>query len=78
MSKDGVTVAGLEEFVNTIGGREAVEGLTTTEVCNTHLKPMTQEGEVSYCALMRDQGNPHVKQATVFISHGGGRDPEAL
>ena len=69
MSKDGVTVAGLKEFVDKIGGRDAVKSMTTTEVCNTRLKPMTEGDEVSYCALMRDLGNPHVKPATVFISH---------
>ena len=30
MSMDGVTVAGLEEFVAKIGGRQVVEGMTTT------------------------------------------------
>ena len=41
--KDGVTLGTFHQFIVECGGRENVRGLTTTEVCEKFLMPMTKE-----------------------------------
>ena len=45
------------------------EPLTTTDVCNKFLKPITSEKQQSYCEYLQEQNSPDVGEATVFISH---------
>ena len=67
--KDGVRLSGLDEFVSKCGGSAALNGLTTTDVCNQYLKPLTQATGKSYCEELKAAGDPAVGTATVFISH---------
>lgn len=39
--KLGITLAGMNDFVTRIGGEETVKGLTTTQICELYVKPMT-------------------------------------
>jgi hypothetical protein len=67
--KEGVKLSYVFEFLNQHGGRKAFEGLTTTDVNFKFVKPDTASQEVSYCELLKLEGNPAVGQAQVFISH---------
>jgi tetratricopeptide (TPR) repeat protein len=69
--KHGVTLSDLADFVRACGGREAFSGLTTGDVSERFVKPMTASGGVSYCDLLRAQGRD-VAAAQVFISHAWG------
>ena len=67
--KVGVRIPELDEFIAKCGGTTVLEGLTTTDVCNQYLKPMTLASGKSYCEQLTALGDPAVCTATVFISH---------
>ena len=61
-----------------MGGRKALEGLTTTDICNKFVMPATKDCELSYCDMIFEKAKQSattqldrvVKTATpVFISH---------
>ena len=47
--KVGVKLCVFEEAINGCGGRDALRGLTTTDVCNKFLKPATSKYQNSFC-----------------------------
>eukprot|EP01038_Epipyxis_sp_PR26KG_P011814 gene11814-15811_t len=54
--KEGVSIVVMEEFIDVYcGGRENIEGLTTTQVCEQYLKPLTLSTQQSYCEMMADK-----------------------
>ena len=62
------------EFIIACGGRTVLEGLTTAEVCDSHVKPATSSARSSYCELLTAQHyrscrGSAVGIATVFVSH---------
>ncbi len=58
------------EFYKECGGREALEGLTTKQVCEIFIKGITKERQSSYCDLLKEQGHKaYGKTAQVFLSH---------
>ena len=65
----GVKISHVDDFFEVCGGRDKLEGLTTKEVCEQFIKPMTEHHECSYCDLLRLSNNPGVGVATVFVSH---------
>ena len=72
----GVKLSVFLKFIDDHGGRDAFlkkpivkEPLTTTDVCNKFLKPITSEKQQSYCEYLQEQNSPDVGEATVFISH---------
>ena len=65
----GVELSVSQEFIDICGGRDALKGLTTTEVCNRFLMPLTEALGQSYCDQLRGSGCAHVKTANVFVSH---------
>jgi hypothetical protein len=72
----GVKLSVFFKFIEDNGGKDAFlkkpfvkEPLTTTDVCNKFLKPITSEKQQSYCEYLQDQNSPDVGEATVFISH---------
>jgi hypothetical protein len=55
-SKQGISLSYLlNEFVEECGGNEALKGLTTTDVCNTFVKPATETCQSSYCDMLLEQ-----------------------
>jgi len=67
--KLGVRLCYLNDFISQCGGREVLEGLTTTEVCERFVKPLTEKTQSSYCDLLHHINHPSVGEAKVFISH---------
>lgn len=73
--KLGVKISVFEDFINTCGGESVLTNLTTTEVCEKFLKPITSGSQLSYCEfLLRQQQNNNnsfvgTAPAHVFISH---------
>eukprot|EP01041_Mallomonas_annulata_P005449 gene5449-10948_t len=67
--KVGVRLNALDEFIELCGGRDALQGFTTTEICNNFIKPLTHTRKCSYCDILSEENNPNVLDATVFISH---------
>jgi hypothetical protein len=71
--KDGIRLSSINVFYNACGGRDKLIGLTTTEVNEKFLKPITQSSQLSYCELLKSQagGNDNgcIDKAVVFISH---------
>ena len=43
--------------------------MTTTDVCDKFLKPITSEKKQSYCEYLQERNSPDVGEASVFISH---------
>ena len=68
--KDGVRLSFIQEFFDFCGGREKLEGLTTTEVCNKFVKPATDSSQLSFCEYLKSQNHGAAAKAEVFISHG--------
>ena len=71
--KCGVLLSFLvDEFIEECGGREALEGLSSEQVCEQFIKPATiaDTEPCSYCELLqRKNHNAYRKTAQVFISH---------
>ena len=68
-NEHGVKVSVLLDFIDLCGGREVLAGLTTTQVNEIFLQPMTSALNDSYCRLLLESGDPRVAQANIFISH---------
>ncbi|KAJ3101813.1 Kinesin light chain 3 [Phlyctochytrium planicorne] len=77
---DGFSLAGLplafitSTFIEMCGGRSALIGKTTTDVCTEFVMPWTKESGLSLCKqleLKKNNTNPTTKprKATWFISH---------
>jgi hypothetical protein len=69
ISKDGVKLSYVKEFYDSCGGKEMLKDLTTTEVNDKFLKPMTASSQLSLCEYLKESNHPAVGVATVFISH---------
>jgi hypothetical protein len=69
--KDGVKISYVVgPFIEVLGGIGAIRGLTTVQVCQRKIKPLTFQAKSSYCAMLKTQGHPaYVEKADVFISH---------
>lgn len=67
--KDGVTLSYLADFFTACGGRKELKGLTTTEVNEKFVKPMTFFCLSSFCEMLKGQRHPAVGVASIFISH---------
>ena len=68
--KHGVMVGFLKSFVAECGGRSALTGKTTADVCNDHLKPATEKSQSSLCDLLRHMTHDaYGEKAAVFVSH---------
>eukprot|EP01041_Mallomonas_annulata_P011541 gene11541-24142_t len=69
--KMGVRLSVFREFIKECGGELFVESLSTTEVCDRFLKPLTFADGASYCDYYRRYGSnsDNVNDASVFISH---------
>ncbi len=67
--KDGVRLSAILAFFELCGGRSALVDLTTTEVCENFVKPMTECWKVSFCEKLRLENHDAVGTATAFISH---------
>lgn len=63
----GITLGGIDAFVKRCGGRAALEGLTTTDVCEQFVKPQTVTDELSYCDVVARKNDQSVGPAKVFI-----------
>ena len=67
--KDGVKLCAVDEFIQRAGGEAKLLDLTTTDVCNQFLKPLTSESKGSYCDVLKQENSPDVGVAHLFISH---------
>ena len=65
----GVHVSFFPSFIASCGGESALASLTTTDVCELFVKPMTLQRRCSMCDLMQDSRSGHVGTAKCFISH---------
>jgi hypothetical protein len=64
----GISLAGVQSFIESVGGASALTGLTTTEVVRKYLKPQTAAlSGVSFCE--QNAAKNFVQRATVFVSH---------
>lgn len=67
--KLGVKLSFIGNFYDICGGKTNLDGLTTTDVCNNFIKPLTDKHQSSFCEMLDQQKHPAVGIATVFISH---------
>ena len=69
--KAGVKVSYLTgAFLDELGGTDRLLGMTTAQVCDEIIKPMTARRKSSYGDLLRQQGHhAYGEQAHAFISH---------
>ncbi|CAK4322313.1 unnamed protein product [Aphanomyces euteiches] len=67
----GLTLSYLKNFVDIHGGRDALRGVTTEEVCSKLLIPYTASTKLSLVDHVRQQpeGHLYVKPAQWFVSH---------
>lgn len=67
--KLGVKLSFVEEFIEFCNGRQRFDDLTTTDVCENFIKPLTSDAKCSFCEMLEHSNHPAVGVATVFISH---------
>jgi hypothetical protein len=65
----GVTFNLVDEFIEQIGGREAIAGMSTTEVSDMFMKKLTIASGVSYSEMKYREKCKDVRKANVFVSH---------
>ena len=68
--KHGIRLSHLPNILEIFGGREGLIGLTTTEVSEKIVKPLTAESKLSVCEyLEKINHNAYAPESTVFLSH---------
>jgi len=67
--KHGIKLSFIDSFINACGGRSKLVGLSTDDVNERHVKPMTRKMKVSYCEFLKKEYFDSVGEAQVFISH---------
>jgi uncharacterized protein (DUF2267 family) len=71
--KHGIRLSHLQALLESkdfFGGREKMRGLTTTEVCEQIVKPLTLTSKTSLCEYLQQINHAaFAKESTVFISH---------
>jgi hypothetical protein len=68
--KNGILLKYLEDIVLQCGGREAIQNLTTFDICTQFIQPWTETSQCSYCDFLElQQPGMRVRKANVFISH---------
>jgi tetratricopeptide (TPR) repeat protein len=66
----GVKFSYFHSFIEKCGGKDKLQGLTTTDVCNTFVMPWTKTNAVSVTEQLQAEGNTSiVGKAEWFISH---------
>ncbi|KAF0717288.1 Aste57867_2385 [Aphanomyces stellatus] len=71
-TKLALTLGFFKHFVEIHGGRDAFQGLTTTAVCKTLVKPFTSASKLSlvdHVLQELPEAHKYVKHATWFVSH---------
>jgi hypothetical protein len=66
---DGVPFPFVREFIDVNGGVAAFEGLTTDDVKDRFIVPITQATKLSLCAQMKQAEDARIQPATWFVSH---------
>ena len=67
--RDGIRLSSLHLFFSECGGRSELEGLTTSDVNDLYVKPLTVELNSSFCQFLKKRYTSSVGEAQVFISH---------
>lgn len=65
----GVKLSYLKEFLLKYNSNNELKGLTTTQVCESIVKPLTSRLQLSLCELLIHEDNNGVAKANLFISH---------
>ena len=65
----GITLAGVEAFIERCGGPDSVRSLSTEAVKERFLLNFTAESRGSYCSELKRMGSHDVGEATHFVSH---------
>eukprot|EP01041_Mallomonas_annulata_P007086 gene7086-14418_t len=68
-SKMGVRLSVIYDFIDLCGGRDILEGLTTSQICNNFLKPLTYTRQCSYCEMLVEDNNPNVLEAQLMEAY---------
>jgi len=67
---DGVPLSFCRQLIDANGGDAVFQGLTTDDVKDKFIVPMTQATQLSLCAQMKHySGDARVQRATWFVSH---------
>jgi len=70
---NGISLGVFPFFIESCGGKNKLEGMTTADICEKFVKPKTLETRLSYCDWLSMQPNISnscaVAKANVFISH---------
>lgn len=68
--KLGLKISAILDFVALIPSDKLI-GMTTTQVCQEYILPLTSKSKDSYCEMLKKQkgGSEKVGFATVFVSH---------
>lgn len=67
---DGIQPQVFDVFIHACGGRNKLQNLTTSEVCQKYLLPLTHSpNPESYTEQLRRENPAMVGKATVFVSH---------
>lgn len=70
---NGITIRGINNFIQENGGRENFVDLTTRQVVEKYILPKTCDAKLSYCELVELNNNDNNKtvvgKPNVFISH---------
>lgn len=65
-------VSALTNFVAICGGEKRIKSLSTRQVVDKYILPITASARSSYCDLVRSREASMVSPATVYISHSWG------
>ena len=58
MPKHGVVLSYIGSFISQCGGRDSLQGLTTTDVCDKYVMPWTKAQKCSLNDLLRESKHP--------------------
>ncbi|KAJ3020222.1 UNVERIFIED_CONTAM: hypothetical protein HDU68_010276 [Siphonaria sp. JEL0065] len=71
ITTSGITFDHILELIDSWGGRAALQGKTTVQVCNLHIKPATAKRGLSLCQqyLRHEDTFDLVRESRWFVSH---------
>ena len=67
--EDGVHLSFLDHFVEECGGENVLARLTTKQVAERFVKPLTWARKASYCSLLKQNYPAYISTANVYVVH---------
>ena len=72
-SSNGIKLSGIQSFITSCGGREAFIGMTSGDVCERFIRPVTCKSNITFCEwIISNDDASVIGSANAYICHSWG------